>query len=45
MHLGVSDPLRAARGAKKGAAKWGSLTPRLSLCSAATAAQTAIPAA
>jgi hypothetical protein len=24
---GVSDPLRAARGAKKGAAKWGSLTP------------------
>jgi hypothetical protein len=25
---GVSDPLRAGRGAKKGAAKWGSLTPR-----------------
>jgi hypothetical protein len=24
---GVSDPLRAARGAKKGAARWGSLTP------------------
>jgi hypothetical protein len=24
---GVSDPLRAGRGAKKGAAKWGSLTP------------------
>jgi hypothetical protein len=35
---GVSDPLRAGRGAKKGAARWGSLTPRLSLCSAATAA-------
>jgi hypothetical protein len=34
---GVSDPLRAGRGAKKGAAKWGSLTPPLSLCSAATA--------
>jgi hypothetical protein len=27
---GVSDPLRAGRGAKKGAAKWGSLTPRWS---------------
>lgn len=27
---GVSDPLRARRGAKKGAAKWGSLTPRWS---------------
>ena len=37
---GVSDPLRAGRGAKKGAAKWGSLTPRLSLWSAATAAPT-----
>jgi hypothetical protein len=37
---GVSDPLRAARGAKKGAAKWGSLTPPLSLRSAATAART-----
>jgi hypothetical protein len=24
---GVSDPMRAGRGAKKGAAKWGSLTP------------------
>jgi hypothetical protein len=24
---GVSDPRRAGRGAKKGAAKWGSLTP------------------
>ena len=24
---GVSDPLRAGRGAKKGAANWGSLTP------------------
>jgi hypothetical protein len=37
---GVSDPLRAGRGAEKGAAKWGSLTPPLSLCSATTAAQT-----
>ena len=26
---GVSDPLRAGRGAKKAAAKWGSLTPRM----------------
>jgi hypothetical protein len=42
---GVSDPLRAGRGAKKGAAKWGSLTPPLSLCSAATASRTPIPAA
>jgi len=30
---GVSDPLRAARGAKKGAAKWGSLTPHSAPCS------------
>jgi len=45
MHLGVSDPVRAAPGAKPGAAKRGSLTPRLSLCSAATAARTPIPAA
>jgi hypothetical protein len=45
MHLGVSDPVRAAPGAKSGAAKRGSLSPRLSLCSAATAARTAIPAA
>jgi hypothetical protein len=37
---GVSDPLRARRGAKKGAAEWGSLTPRCRLCSAATAAPT-----
>ena len=37
---GVSDPLRAGRGAKKGAARWGSLTPRLSLCAAATVAPT-----
>jgi hypothetical protein len=29
---GVSDPLRAGRGAKKGAAKWGSLTPHWTLC-------------
>ena len=29
---GVSDPLRAGRGAKKGAAKWGSLTPHLPSC-------------
>jgi hypothetical protein len=28
---GVSDPLRAGRGAKKGAAKWGSLTPLIAL--------------
>jgi len=28
MHLGVSDPVRAAPGAKSGAAKRGSLTPR-----------------
>jgi hypothetical protein len=28
---GVSDPLRARRGAKKGAAKWGSLAPVVSL--------------
>ena len=42
---GVSDPLGAAHGAKNGAAKQGSLTPRLSLCSAATAARTPIPAA
>jgi hypothetical protein len=38
--LGVSDPLMAGRGAKKGAAKWGSLTPYWPLCSAATAAPT-----
>jgi len=31
MHLGVSDPVRAGPGAKSGAAKRGSLTPRLSL--------------
>jgi hypothetical protein len=37
---GVSDPLRAGRGAKKGAAKWGSLTPYRPLCSDATAAPT-----
>jgi hypothetical protein len=37
---GVSDPWRAGRGAKKGAANWGSLTPRLSLCSAATTVPT-----
>jgi hypothetical protein len=37
---GVSDPRRAGRGAKKGAANWGSLTPRLSLCSVATAVPT-----
>jgi hypothetical protein len=37
---GVSDPLRAGRGAKKGAAKWGSLTPHWLLCSAARAAPT-----
>ena len=43
--LGVSDPLRATRGAKKGAAKWGSLTPHWAPCSAATAARTAKPAA
>ena len=42
---GVSDPRRAGRGAKKGAAKWGSLTPHWPLCSAATAARTSIPAA
>jgi ribosomal protein L11 methylase PrmA len=29
---GVSDLLRAGRGAKKGAAKWGSLTPHWALC-------------
>jgi hypothetical protein len=40
----VSDPLRAGRGAKKGAAKWGSLTPRR-LSSASTAARTPILAA
>jgi hypothetical protein len=28
--LGVSDPSRIGRGAKKGAAKWGSLTPTAS---------------
>jgi hypothetical protein len=27
IHLGRERPLRAGRGAKKGAAKWGSLTP------------------
>jgi hypothetical protein len=37
---GVSNRLRAWRGAKKAAAKWGSLTPHWSLCSAATAAPT-----
>ena len=37
---GVSDHLGAGRRAKKGAAKWGSLTPHWSLCSAATAAPT-----
>ena len=42
---GVSDPLRAGRGAKKAAAKWGSLTPHCAPCSAATAARTAKPAA
>ena len=42
---GVSDPVRAARRAKKGAAKWGSLTPHWAPCSAATAARTAKPAA
>ncbi len=35
---GVSDPRRAGRGAKKGAAQFGSLTPQWLLCSAATAA-------
>ena len=45
MHVGRERPLRAARGAKKRTAKWGSLTPRLALCSAATAARTAKPAA
>ncbi len=29
MHLGVSDPVRAAPGAKSGAAKRGSLTPHV----------------
>jgi hypothetical protein len=42
---GVSDPRRVGRGAKMGAAKWGSLTPGLSLCAAVTAARTATPAA
>ncbi len=42
---GVSDPLRTGRGAKKGAAKWGSLTPRLPRRSTATAARRAMPAA
>jgi len=45
MHVGVSDPLRARRGAKKGAAKWGSLTPHWAPCSAATTARTAKAAA
>jgi hypothetical protein len=42
---GVSDPLRAGRGAKKGAANWGSLTPRLPWRSTATVARRAMPAA
>jgi hypothetical protein len=37
---GVSDPLRVGRRAEKGAAKWGSLTPHWTLCTAATAAPT-----
>jgi hypothetical protein len=46
---GVSDPLRTGRGAKKGAAKWGSLTPHLpptvvaTYASAATGRQKAPP--
>jgi hypothetical protein len=42
---GVSDPLRAGRGAKKGAAKMASLTPRLPWRSTATVARRALPAA
>jgi hypothetical protein len=38
---GVSDPLWTGRGAKKGAAKWGSLTPHLPHCTIATATQAA----
>jgi len=40
MHVGRERPLRAGRGAQKGAAEWGSLTPRCTLCSVATAAPT-----
>jgi hypothetical protein len=40
MHAGRERPLRAGRRAKKGAAKWGSLTPQWPLRSAATAAPT-----
>jgi hypothetical protein len=42
---GVSDPLRVGPGAKKGAAKWGSLTPRLPPTGASTAARTRTRAA
>jgi hypothetical protein len=42
---GVSDPLRVGRGAKTGAAKWGSLTPHWPLRSAVTAARSATSAA
>jgi hypothetical protein len=40
MHVGRERPPEAGHGAKKGAAKWGSLTPYWPLCSAATAAST-----
>jgi hypothetical protein len=36
---GVSDPLPTGLGAKKGGAKWGSLTPRLPPTAAATDAR------
>jgi hypothetical protein len=42
---GVSDPLRAGPGAKKGAAQWGSLTPHLPPTAVATAASAAPRAA
>ena len=42
---GVSDPLRTGRGPKKGAAKWGSLTPHLPLTAIAKAAWAATRAA
>jgi len=36
---GVSDPLQTGRGAKKGAAKWGSLTPQTPSFAVATRAR------
>ena len=42
---GVSDSLRAGRGAKKGAAKWGSLTPQLPPTVALTPSRTETGAA